>query len=340
VPEEVKEAKFAWLQLCTKYECTRGLSDEDEYEVEEEGSTLEEVDVGKVKGVKEVKEATGLQGKDSDIAMAQTLKSDEVINCDESDMSDFQPPFKKKAKTIKFVKGEKTVLPKSEGNAECLKESESVASSLLLYNGDTNKKLLARAKKNLEGRTISYPRRSPSAEIDSTMFYLMQQQQKQREDDRATREQQLATAKMECEANDRSCEERKEQRERRHQDFMMMMMMMITGNKKPVQSFTNLSSSSSATTSSSTSSPHAITPPTYKPAPAFTPTPSMSPSSPPKEYISFDEMEKRIGEETVLHDTVLYMKTPPHPSDDDSNKDEVEKIHKIKKHLKDAGIDS
>eukprot|EP00957_Ditylum_brightwellii_P197771 15066658-Ditylum_brightwellii.AAC.1 len=55
-----------------------------------------------------------------------------------------------------------------------------------------------------------------------------------------------------------------------------------------------------------------------------------------KELHNFDAMEKKITEETVLHDTMDTMYTPPSPSSSlsETEREEVNKICSIKKHLK------
>eukprot|EP00957_Ditylum_brightwellii_P002700 207991-Ditylum_brightwellii.AAC.1 len=112
MPQEVKEAKMAWVQLRTKCECTTGSSDEEEEDVVEEAQKDEEFFEGKDKK----EEGVG-------VLMTQTMPSlllkkvidvdTETSDKDYSDMLAFEERTKKRRKKT------------NEGVKEKEKEKES-----------------------------------------------------------------------------------------------------------------------------------------------------------------------------------------------------------------------
>eukprot|EP00957_Ditylum_brightwellii_P125547 9569717-Ditylum_brightwellii.AAC.1 len=101
MPQEVKEAKMAWVQLQTKCKCTTGLSDEDndDDDEEEEGDIVEEETQGEedLLGCAPFEPSVSKKGE---VLMAQTMSSKKVIdiktNEDNLDMSAFEAPKEKR----------------------------------------------------------------------------------------------------------------------------------------------------------------------------------------------------------------------------------------------------
>eukprot|EP00957_Ditylum_brightwellii_P053628 4063532-Ditylum_brightwellii.AAC.1 len=67
------------------------------------------------------------------------------------------------------------------------------------------KKVKNCAKKSLEGKTISYSfQYKKPAEMENSIFFIIQHQMKQKNDNKAAREKQLILAQMEREATERA----------------------------------------------------------------------------------------------------------------------------------------
>eukprot|EP00957_Ditylum_brightwellii_P165012 12563186-Ditylum_brightwellii.AAC.1 len=102
MPQEVKEAKMAWVQLQTKCKCTTSSLDEDneDEEDEEEGDIVEEEAQGEEDLLGCASFESSAKKKKEEVLITQTMSSKKVINIntdeDNSDMSVFEPPKEKR----------------------------------------------------------------------------------------------------------------------------------------------------------------------------------------------------------------------------------------------------
>eukprot|EP00957_Ditylum_brightwellii_P168511 12826750-Ditylum_brightwellii.AAC.1 len=179
VPVKVCNMKMVWLHIHAKSECTTESSDEESEK--EEGSDDKEED----------EKLQDLLGP----AMTQTTPfamtaNKGVINLENNNNS------------------EAASTEKSKNSSKAAKKKSlffSVSSSI---NSVERKRVIAQAKKSLEGKAISYScQYKKPAEMENSTFFAIQQQMKQQKDDKAAREQQLMLAQMEREATERACKE-------------------------------------------------------------------------------------------------------------------------------------
>eukprot|EP00957_Ditylum_brightwellii_P002803 215400-Ditylum_brightwellii.AAC.1 len=206
--EEIREAKLAWLQIRAKSECSTGSSDDNSVFVEEKGDNNNNNVDNKLQDLLALNMAQTigmLSAKKTTKKLAIELVNEEPDSeSDSSDSAVVKRPVKK-AKTGKVArKAKKSV----EKQVEQKTYHSSVASS-----APNQRKLMAQARKLLEGKTILYPCQTKKMDMEPSMFYIIQQQMKQREDNKVTREKQLLIARMECESSKRAREEQEVQRE-------------------------------------------------------------------------------------------------------------------------------
>eukprot|EP00957_Ditylum_brightwellii_P130708 9971192-Ditylum_brightwellii.AAC.1 len=163
IAQEIREAKMAWLQICTKSECRTGSSEESASESKNKG---DEDDV-------ELQELLAPQ-------MAQTIPSlsrkKKVIELDKDELSKSDSELSAfEEKSFKRLKKESVAKPLAKKSTKAVADKTellSVTSSVLMSE---KKKLMKQAKKTLEGKTISYPCafKKPDS-IETSMLCLLQ----------------------------------------------------------------------------------------------------------------------------------------------------------------------